>query len=350
MRKDLVYKMYKLLIVEDEYSSRQGIRTIIDWSMYNIEIVAEAVNGIDGNEKALKYKPDIIITDICMNGINGLEMIYSLKNFLPKTIFIVLTGYRDFEYMREAIKLKIFDYILKPIDIEEFKKTISRSVDELDNIHCDSPVKKKLMIMKNSVVNMLLKNEDEAAIMKKFDEYFDYMIDNLYSDSEKYSELGSLIVKFQEISPKHKSKSLNFLFTGDFDVNSWREVLKNAIARIADSLSNDEKSKYTMVLKIKQYIDENFCKNINLDDVVTKNTTMNKYYVNNMFKQIYNESVGDYINRLRMKRATEILAEEDISVNDVAARCGFVNQKYFSVLFKKTTGLTPGEYRRLNKR
>lgn len=341
--------MYKLLIVEDEYSSRQGIKNIINWDMYNIEIVAEAVNGIDGNEKALKYKPDIIITDICMNGINGLEMIYSLKNFLPKTIFIVITGYRDFEYMRTAIKLKIFDYILKPIDIDEFKKTILCSVEELDNIYCDSPVKKEIIKKRNAFVKTLLENEEEKeVVLKKFDEYFNFLIENVSTDGEKYSELGALIVKFQDISQKHEGKSLNFLFNGDFDAQSWREVLKNAIIQIVDRLTNKEKSKHITILKIKQYIDENYCENINLDDVVLKNTTMNKYYVNNMFKQAYNESIGDYINNLRMKKAKEILAEENIPVSDVALHCGFVNQKYFSVLFKKTTGLTPGEYRKLN--
>lgn len=342
--------MYKLLIVEDEYASREGIKNIVDWNSYNIEVVAEAVNGIEGNEKAFKYKPNIIITDICMNGVNGLEMIYSLKKFLPETIFIVLTSYRDFEYMREAIKLKVFDYVLKPIDIEEFKKIIIRCVEELDNLYCDNPIKKEVMNKRNQFIKILLKNEDKNEIIREFDGYFNYLVENLSEDSDKYTELASLIVKLKSISHKHDELFLSMLFSGEFDAESWREVVKNAVLQIADNLDGSLKKVNTAVFEIKQYIDENYCKNIDLDDAVEKNTDLNKYYVNNMFKKTYNESIGGYILKLRLEKAKELLLEENISVSDVSKRCGFINQKYFSVLFKKNFGMSPGEFRTVNKK
>lgn len=343
--------MYKLLIVEDEYASREGIKNILDWSSYNIEIVAEAANGIEGNEMALKHKPNIIITDICMNGITGLEMIYSLKKVLPETVFIVLTSYRDFAYMREAIKLKVFDYILKPIDIDEFKKVILRCVEELDDLYCQDPVKRDLMEQRSKLVKKIIKNGKKDDIIRDFDEYFNCLVKNVVDDNDKYTELASLIVKLKSISNKHDELFLNMFFAGNFDAESWKEVIENAILQIVDGLDGNSTKVDTAVLKIKQYIDENYNKNIDLDDAVEKNTDLNKYYVNNRFKKVYNESIGGYIQKLRLEKTKEfLLSDESIPVSAVAQRCGFINQKYFSVLFKKNFGLTPGEFRAVNKK
>ncbi|MCY6370035.1 response regulator transcription factor [Clostridium ganghwense] len=118
--------MIKVMIVDDERFAREGMKRTIDWKKYECEICGEASNGYEGIEVARKTKPDLIVTDISMPGINGIEMAQSIKEFLPECKFIVITGYDDFQYARGAVKINAFDFILKPIDEEEFLSSIEK--------------------------------------------------------------------------------------------------------------------------------------------------------------------------------------------------------------------------------
>lgn len=107
--------MYKLLIVEDERWEREGLVEFIDWSELNIEIVGTAINGIQGLHMAKEKLPDIIITDIRMPKMDGLELTAKVKHFLPDCKIILITGYDDFMYAKEAIHMGVSDYLLKPV-------------------------------------------------------------------------------------------------------------------------------------------------------------------------------------------------------------------------------------------
>jgi len=91
--------MYKVLIVDDEPIIRKGLRNIINWKNFGCEVVAEAGDGLDGLELIRKHKPDIIITDIKMPETDGLSMIKQMKEDVPDSKIIILTGHRDFDYV-----------------------------------------------------------------------------------------------------------------------------------------------------------------------------------------------------------------------------------------------------------
>lgn len=123
--------MFKVLIIDDEPIIRKGIRNIVNWENYGCEVCGEAGDGLVGKEMIEKNHPDIVITDIKMPEVDGLTMIGEIKKIIPDSKIIILTGYRDFDYAQEAIKLGAFDYILKPTKIEELNAVIARAVKEL---------------------------------------------------------------------------------------------------------------------------------------------------------------------------------------------------------------------------
>ena len=123
--------MFKVMIIDDEPMIRQGIRTMVNWQELGCEVCSEALDGIDGLEKIKTCRPEIVITDIRMPEMDGLTMIKEAKELIPDSKIIILTGFRDFDYVYEALKIGAFGFILKPTKISELNSLITRAVTEL---------------------------------------------------------------------------------------------------------------------------------------------------------------------------------------------------------------------------
>ncbi len=123
--------MYKVVVIDDELIVRKGLINIINWETLGCKIVGEAGNGIDGLKIIEEKEPDILITDINMPEVDGLEMIRNIKVTLPNIKIIVLTGYRDFDYIQEALKLGASEFLLKPSKISEIDKALRNICLEL---------------------------------------------------------------------------------------------------------------------------------------------------------------------------------------------------------------------------
>ena len=117
--------MHKVLIVEDEDIMRKGLMFMAQWQEVDCIVVGEAVNGQDGLEKIQKYRPDIVIVDINMPVMNGLEMLEkSIREYGYDAI--IVSGYEEFEYARRGISLGITEYLLKPIDYPKLYEAIQK--------------------------------------------------------------------------------------------------------------------------------------------------------------------------------------------------------------------------------
>ena len=122
--------MLRVLIAEDEEMIRKGLVYTTDWLSMDCVVVAEAADGQDGYEKILEYRPDVVITDICMPFMDGIEMI---KKASEQVRFksILLTSYADFEYARRAIEARVCEYLLKPVDEEALAGIMERLGEEI---------------------------------------------------------------------------------------------------------------------------------------------------------------------------------------------------------------------------
>ena len=124
--------MYKVLIVDDEPSIREGLRTLIPWSQYGFQVMDVAANGDEAVIKHQSIEPDLMIVDIRMPGMNGLELIRTLRVYDQHVQFLILSGYADFEYAQKAIQANVNAYILKPIDENELIEYLMNTARKLD--------------------------------------------------------------------------------------------------------------------------------------------------------------------------------------------------------------------------
>ncbi|MFC5401268.1 response regulator transcription factor [Cohnella soli] len=118
--------MLKVLLIDDEKWVVQSLKTIVDWRSLGYEIIAEAFNGVDGYEQIKKLSPDLVLTDIRMPGMDGLELIRQGSALNRDIGFIVTSGYKEFEYARKALQYGALSYLLKPFDEEEFAAALEQ--------------------------------------------------------------------------------------------------------------------------------------------------------------------------------------------------------------------------------
>lgn len=167
--------MYKMLVVDDEYLVRLGITETVEWKEHDVEIVATAVNGKDGLEKIRELNPDIVISDVKMPVMNGVDMVKKLHEENFDGVMIMLSGYNDFEYAKNALEAGIFRYLLKPIDNEELVATVKTACERLekkrkqDRILADVDI--SLPVIKQKLVDDIFHGVTDDSVYSKLSLY-----------------------------------------------------------------------------------------------------------------------------------------------------------------------------------
>ncbi len=123
---------YRVMLVDDEEEARQAIARCVNWKEMGYQVVAEAENGEDALEKAEQFTPDVVLTDIHMPFMDGLTFCRKLREMMPQVRIIVFSGYDEFEYAQEAIRLEAEEYILKPINADELTRVFMKIKERLD--------------------------------------------------------------------------------------------------------------------------------------------------------------------------------------------------------------------------
>lgn len=221
--------MYSMIIVDDEPIIRQGIKTSIDWSSYGINITAEARDGKDALEKVMDLKPDILITDIRMPVMDGLELAEEIKEKNIDTKVIILSGYDDFQYAQKSIGLNVVDYLLKPFGAEELidmvirlKKTISSERQKKETFEYN-----KILMQEN--MDLIQSKFIKRLLTKKYTDY-SYIYNkaevmNIYLDGPFYQVALIDIDDF-------------FILSENMNINE-KDLMINSIINLASTKVND---------------------------------------------------------------------------------------------------------------
>lgn len=177
--------MYKLLIVDDEYNIREGLANGIPWHEVDIEVVGTAVDGEDAYEKIEQLSPDILITDVSMDNMNGLDLADLLKKKYPSIKIIILSGYDDFEYISKALELKVFTYIIKPVHSDDLMDTMRKLVREIEE---ERKLKERIHLMELEI------DQNKSLLTERF--MYDLINGNIENTHELEIRSHFLNIKF----------------------------------------------------------------------------------------------------------------------------------------------------------
>lgn len=170
--------MYKVFIVDDEPFIIEGLYDILDWSSFDMEIVSHAGNG-QAALNALSAQPvDILITDISMPFMNGLDLIRAARQVQPDIKVIILSGFNEFEYLKEGMQLGIENYLLKPINVEELESTLRNTASKLD--HTLSPQTDDaygVQILKDNILHRWLTGQIAATEFEERAQFLNLSLD-----------------------------------------------------------------------------------------------------------------------------------------------------------------------------
>jgi len=124
--------MYRVMIIDDEMSARMLLKESIDWKSLDMEVVGEAASGIEAINIIDDLRPDIVFVDISMPFMNGIEFTKVATERYEDLIIIILTGFDDFEYARQCVRLPVVEYMLKPIVRKEVTEVLTKIKEKLD--------------------------------------------------------------------------------------------------------------------------------------------------------------------------------------------------------------------------
>ncbi len=380
----------KVFLVEDEIIMREGIRNNIDWEKEGFEFVGEASDGELAYPLIQDSKPDILITDIRMPFMDGLELSRRVKEEMPDIKIIILSGYDEFEYAREGIRIGITEYLLKPIDgnklLEAVKRVAQLIRSELGSQPELKPGKEQDFGVNNQVeeegaavqhssarqgaelgilevgkldrrvAERFLKTGLKSEVSDFIDDYFSsFGINNIqsllfrqYVTTDMYftavSMLEGLGYENGELA-KHcgEIRDINKVLSS---VESNKEYLKKVLTTAIDLREAVSRKKYHSLLEeAKSYIQQNYDDaNISLNSVAAS-VNLSPNHFSSIFSQEMGKTFVEYLTSVRMEKAKELLRTSSLKSAEIAYAVGYKDAHYFSYLFKKNQDCTPKEYR-----
>lgn len=186
--------LYKVLLVDDEERIRKGMRKLLEEVIGGLKVVAEAGDGKQALELMFSCQVDIIFTDIRMPEMSGIEMIRRIRQQFPQIPILVLSGYDEYEYMRQALKNNVTDYILKPVDRVELAQTINKLRETLES--------------KNVAVQSLKENESEDKEKRRIIRHVEEIIgENLQQDISLQSIAQEVKYSYTHLSALFKNET-----------------------------------------------------------------------------------------------------------------------------------------------
>lgn len=364
--------MYTLLIADDEADERTLVRFLLNDFKDTFHIL-EAQNGRDALELLTNRHVDVLLSDIQMPFINGIELVSRIKEKNPDIEVLFFSGYDDFTYVKAALSLKAVSYILKPVDPEEFHKLLTEIVNRLDShkiefskseqyieTHFHDIVRKLPKedtdpVSIDDTTNLLLRNI-ETAIRLKQPQQLSAQVHSLldqYADIPNLSHIyirhvcTTLLKMLLGVLPAQSDEDLQNVAKEVYSFGRFSDIVKlieHYLSQVIELFQQEQNAPNYAIYQVEQYIRAHYSEDLTLNTLADL-VYLNPNYLSNMFAQATGCTLNKYIKQIRMERAQELLLNTNMKVTDISQAVGYPNTSYFCKSFQKLFGATPEQFR-----
>lgn len=343
----------KIILVDDDRMALDGISLMLHWDRFNGQLMGCATSGDEAVALLEEHHPDVVISDIRMPGMDGLDLARYLYEHCPNTRMILISGHGEFEYAQRALQYQVTDYILKPItraklnSLEERLAAINAELtaDVPPWYACDEALRTQVSqaLHKGDMAAMgelLISNDVFRSLSDRRDVLGIQLLNYLFLYQEELGkDRASLDAMRQKAMEEYwklttQQERLAYLAAQYYDLMEYAENRKNEYANPIVS--------YCLQAIQDNYSDSNF--NIsNLADTLHLSLS----YLSTVFKNATGQNISNYLSARRLERAQALLRDASIPIKDVCFSSGYDDPRYFAKFFKKHTGMTPSEFRNL---
>jgi len=341
----------KALIVDDDVFVRQCLMQMLPWQTLDFSQVLEAANGAEALETALREKPELVITDVKMPLMNGLELARHLSSSMMDVCVILLSEHSDFSFVRQALQCGVHEYILKPLTADKLREIgakIAQAMAEMEKRRYYTSLSTD-----RANIRDLIRQALESADDEMLPDTFVYLAtQKIHRDDLKHFGLTFLSILFEQTEEVSLLK--NEVEALRRDALASYPALKNVddlLALVTDAcqrclrLCDSGDSADSHVKRMVEYIETHFMDPDLSVAKVSECVHLSPIYTGALFKKSLGKSVVTYIHEVRVEQAKKMLMDDSLSVKEVSIRTGYVAPDYFTRLFSKAVGVTPSKYK-----
>lgn len=319
--------MYKVVIIDDEPIIVRGLSKMVPWEKYRCEVAGTAFDGQEGLELIRRVRPDIVISDIYMPKMDGLLMAAALKSEFEDMELTILTGYRDFELLQQALRLGATRYVLKPSNMEEIEEAVQTMTARLKKkgIYPDDEAETGSGASDGRIAGETGSRASDGRIAGE--------TGSGASDSRIAGETGSGISDGKITAGGKTAGSDAAAYPG-----------AEGADRPAEGAAVRSASDNFIVRNALEFIRANYVRKITLKEVAD-NTYVSQWHLSKLLNRHMGQSFSEILNSVRIEEAKKLLQDPSLRIGDVAEAVGFLDMAHFSRVFKKITGVSANEYR-----
>lgn len=351
--------MIRILLVDDDALMLQGFKFSIDWEHYGYEIAGTIRNPVLFMKTYQELNPDIVILDINMPGLNGLDLLKELRSLDKELVVIIVSAYNNFTYAREALRLGANDYLLKAeiefedilSSMEQYKPQIlEKTKYSLDTGH--SPFTNQLLFQFREAFTIFDIEKCEEIITRMLT-----FVQNSQLPKESITQLLLLFYdQIREICTRQigsfpfNRQQYSTALEDSKDINSLKEYFHKFFTNCCDTLFGKLYSeKQSLLDAVADYALSHLSDPDLTLQKASKTVNVSYYYLSRLFAAEKGISFSKYVTAQRMKQAQEYLLHTDDHIQTIAEKTGYQNLSYFIKKFKEYTGCTPKEFQKKRK-
>lgn len=397
--------MWKIVIADDEPKIRQGLKELVESFGLPLKVCGEAKNGLEALRLIKEERPDIALVDICMPKLNGLQLLERIREIHPECRTIIVSGYNEFTYAKEAMTLGVRNYILKPIEEEELYEAVNSLIEELDRersrqrfidlanyqleqhreylqgvffndwiegrlTDSEWEGQKELLSVhiEESAALVLVSTQNNRTLSLRMDDshisddIYQFALKNIlrelleecgpvYLFVDRYQNVAGIChVDRQELEGfrRHVEESLEQILGGTCTIvirgcqeSVFPEIYGEALKEVQKALECRP-----VVTEAKKYLYEHF-RDPEIDlNLVARSIGISPAYLSRLMKQELGMPFKDFLTSLRINEAIVLMRSTNCSINEIANMVGYKSQHYFSTAFKNSMGISPSEHRK----